>query len=178
MNKHTKNSVKRDGVSSFWEDLKSGHFTSMIKESSKGNKLSNGQEVCNIMKPIFARHDDIEKMYCIFLDAKNKIIAIEKISSGSIRSSSVYPRELVKRVLEQKAAATILVHNHPSGDVNPSCEDFNITAKINVALSSIDVALHDHLIIGDGYYSFCDKGWLTKAKNKYDEFIASNKHLE
>jgi len=169
---------KKKEAASFWENLKSGHFTSMIKESSKGNELSNCLEVCNIMKPIFARHDDVEKMYCIFLDAKNKIIDIEKISSGSIRSSTVYPRELVKKILGQKASAVILTHNHPSGDVNPSTEDFNITAKINVALASIDVVLHDHLVIGDGYYSFCEKGWLTKAKNKYDEFIASNKYLE
>ncbi len=169
---------KNNEAISFWEDLKSGHFTSMIKESAKGNGLSGCAEVCNIMKPIFARHDDVEKMYCIFLDAKNKILAIEKISSGSIRSASVYPRELVKMVLEKKAAAVILSHNHPTGNANPSFEDFNITVKINIALSSVDVVLHDHLVIGDGYYSFAEQGWLEKAKSKYDEFIASSKHIE
>ncbi len=162
----------------FWEDLRSGYFTSMIKETSKGNMLSNGQEVYNIMKPIFIQQPDVEKMYCIFLDTKNKIIAIEELSSGSISSSPVYPRELLKTVLEKRATSVILVHNHPSGDINPSFEDFKITAKVNVALTSIDVQLHDHLIIGDRYYSFAEQGWLEKAKSKYDEFIASSKHIE
>ena len=177
MEEYSNSSGETNETSRFWEDLKSGHFTSMIKESSKGNALSNGLEVCNIMKPIFARHDDVEKMYCIFLDAKNKIIAIEKMFSGSIRSSAVYPREIVKRVLELKAVAIILTHNHPSGSTEPSSEDRIITARIGVALSSIDVTLHDHLIIGEKYYSFAEQGWLAKAQQRYDEFISSNKYI-
>jgi len=177
MEDYSNSSGETNETSRFWEDLKSGHFTSMIKESSKGNVLANGMEVCNIMKPIFARHDDIEKMYCIFLTAKNKIIAIEKMFSGSIRSSAVYPREIIKRVLELKAVAIILTHNHPSGSTEPSAEDRIITARIGVALSSIDVALHDHLIIGEKYYSFAEQGWLTKAQQRYDEFISSNKYI-
>jgi DNA repair protein RadC len=177
MEEYSNSSGETNEASRFWEDLKSGHFTSMIKESSKGNALSNGLEVCNIMKPIFAQHDDVEKMYCIFLDAKNKIIAIEKMFSGSIRSSAVYPREIVKRVLELKAVAIILTHNHPSGSTAPSDEDRIITARIGVALSSIDVALHDHLIIGEKYYSFAEQGWLAKAQQRYDEFISSNKYI-
>ncbi|MBU1195231.1 MAG: DNA repair protein RadC [Proteobacteria bacterium] len=161
----------------FWEDLKSGHFTSMIKETSKGNILSNAQEVYNTMKPFFAKHPDVEKMYCIFLDTKNKIIAIEEISSGSISSSPVYPRELLKAVLKKQASAVVLVHNHPSGDVSPSFEDFKITAKVNMALISIDAQLHDHLIIGDTWYSFAEQGWIEMAKTKYREFITSSKHI-
>ena len=114
MKEYMNNSGNKNETTTFWEDLRSGLIASMIKESSKGNVLANGREVSNIMKPIFARHDDVEKMYCIFLDAKNKIIAIEKMFSGSIRSSAVYPREIVKKVLELKACAIILTHNHPS----------------------------------------------------------------
>lgn len=161
----------------FWEELRSGKFTSMVKEVSKGNMLSNAQEVYNTMKPIFAQYPDVEKMYYIFLDGKNKILAIEEISSGSITSSPVYPRELLKAVLEKQATSVILVHNHPSGDVSPSFEDFKITAKVNVALTSIDVQLYDHLIIGDSWYSFAEQGWIEKAKIKYDEFIGSSKYI-
>jgi DNA repair protein RadC len=177
MENHSNSSENTQKTTRFWDDLKSGHFASMIKESSKGNALSNAQEVCNIMKPFFARHDDIEKMYCILLDAKNHIIAIEKMFSGSITSSAVYPREIVKKVLKNKAAAIILTHNHPSGSTKPSSEDLMITARIGVALSSIDVTLHDHLIIGENYYSFSEQGWLAKSKQKYDEFISSSKHI-
>ena len=130
MKEYMNNSGNKNETTTFWEDLRSGLIASMIKESSKGNVLANGREVSNIMKPIFARHDDVEKMYCIFLDAKNKIIAIEKMFSGSIRSSAVYPREIVKKVLELKACAIILTHNHPSGDTTPSSTDFAITVFV------------------------------------------------
>ncbi|MBT5426203.1 MAG: JAB domain-containing protein, partial [Bacteroidetes bacterium] len=115
MEKYTSNSEI-----SFWNDLKSGKFTSMIKESSKGNAVSNAQEGFNIMKPFYISQDDIEKMYCIFMDAKNKIIKIEKLFSGTIAAAAVYPREIVKKVIKLKATAIILSHNHPSGDITPS----------------------------------------------------------
>jgi len=159
---------------SFWQDLKSGKFTSMIKESSKGNAVSNSQEVFNILKPFFASQNDVEKMYCIFMDAKNKIIKIEQLFSGTISTSAVYPREIIKRVLELKATAIILSHNHPSGDTTPSSSDFGITARVQTALTSIDVALHDHLIVGKDFYSFAEHGILEKTKQKYQDFISAS----
>ncbi len=169
MEKHTSESEK-----SFWEDLKSGKFASMIKESSKGNAVSNAHEGFNIMKPFYAGQDDIEKMYCIFMDAKNKIIKIEKLFSGTISSAAVYPREIVKKVLELKATAIIISHNHPSGDITPSSSDFMITAQIHAALASINVALHDHLIIAKDFYSFAEHGFLEKTKQEYQDFISAS----
>ena len=163
-----------NGTSSFWDDLKSGKFTSMIKESSKGNAVSNAQEGFNIMKPFYTSQDDIEKMYCIFMDAKNKVIKIEKLFSGTITASAVYPREIVKRILELKSAAVILSHNHPSGNITPSSSDFAVTARIHAALTSIDVALHDHLIIGKDFYSFAEHGFMEKAKQKYQDFVSAS----
>jgi DNA repair protein RadC len=159
---------------SFWQDLKSGKFTSMIKESSKGNAVSNAKEGFNIMKPFYASQDDVEKMYCIFMDAKNKIIKIEKLFSGTISTSAVYPREIVKRVLELKATAIIISHNHPSTDITPSSSDFIITARIQAALTSIDVSLHDHLIIGKDFFSFAEQGFLKSTQQKYQEFISAS----
>ena len=158
----------------FWQDLKSGKFASMIKESSKGNAVSNAREGYNILKPFYASQDDVEKMHCIFMDAKNKIIKIEKLFSGTIATSAVYPREIVKRVLDLKATAIILSHNHPSGDTTPSSSDFGITARVQAALTSIDVALHDHLIIGQDFYSFAENGFLESTKQKYQEFISAS----
>ena len=126
------------------------------------------------MKPFFARHDDIEKMYCIFLDAKNKILKIEKLFSGTIATAAVYPREIVKKVIELKSTAVILSHNHPSGNITPSSSDFAITARIQAALTSIEVALHDHLIIGKDFYSFAEHGFLEKTKQKYQDFISAS----
>ncbi len=164
----------RESEKSFWDDLKSGKFTSMIKESSKGNAVSNAREGFNIMKPFYASQDDIEKMYCIFMDAKNKILKIEKLFSGTIATAAVYPREIVKRVIQLKATAIILSHNHPSGDITPSSSDFAITAKIQAALASIEVALHDHLIIGKDFYSFAEHGFLETTKQKYQDFISAS----
>ena len=157
--------------STFWEDLKSGHFASMVKESSIGQSINNSHEVYNIMKPLFAEKDDVETVYCIFLNAKNRMLAIEKIFSGTISSSAIYPRELVKRILALKSSAIILTHNHPSGCVKPSAEDKAITVKMAIALSSIDVALHDHIIIGDGFYSMADSGWLQSVRSRYNDLL-------
>ena len=156
---------------SFWKDLKSGHFVSMVKEASQGQTLSNSEEVYNVMKPLFAENDDVETVYCIFLNTKNKILAIEKMFSGTISSSAIYPRELIKRILALKSTAIVMTHNHPSGFVEPSDEDKAITIRAAIALASIDVTLHDHIIIGDGYFSMADTGWLKKVRNRYNDLL-------
>ena len=140
----------------FWSALKSGEFASMVKESSKGKCLLGSKEVYHVMKPIFAETDDTERMYCIFLNCRNRVIAIEKMFEGTITQMAVYPRELIKRIIELKATAAILVHNHPSGDPSPSREDKTLTMKVGVVMTGIDVLLHDHVIVGDGYYSMAD----------------------
>lgn len=154
----------------FWTDLKSGRFASMVRESSAGQKLNNPEETYNIMKPLFSDQDDVESFWVVFLNAKNKILDIEKLFAGSITSSTVYPREIVKRILALKSAAVILVHNHPSGDTEPSNSDYIITTKIGVVLESISVAIHDHMIIGDGYHSMAESGKLKNIQNKISEF--------
>jgi len=151
----------------FWEDLKSGSFVSMVKESSRGQRLSNSQEVYNVLKPVFAKEDDVEKVYIIFMDAQNRILAIECIFSGSITSASIYPREIIKRLIRLKASAFVMAHNHPSQDTTPSSEDRSITIKVGIAAASIDAVLHDHIIIGNGFHSMADTGWLKNAKKEF-----------
>jgi DNA repair protein RadC len=155
----------------FWQDLKSGHFVSMVKETAKGKRLSNSQEVYNVLKPMFAEEDDVEKVYIIFLDAQNKILAIEKLFSGSITASSIYPREIVKRIIHLKATAFVMAHNHPSMDTTPSAEDKTITIKVGIAAASIDVNFHDHIIIGDGYHSMADTGWLKNVSGRFSSLL-------
>jgi len=155
----------------FWKDLKSGRFVSMVREVCQGQELSNSQEVYNVMKPLFAENDDVETVYCIFLNAKNRILAIEKMFSGTISSSVIYPRELIKRVIALKSTAIVLTHNHPSGFVEPSIEDKAITVRMAIAVASIDVALHDHIIIGQGFHSMADSGWLRSVRSRYDDLL-------
>ena len=155
----------------FWQDLKSGHFVSMVKEAAKGQRLSNSQEVYNVLKPMLAEEDDVEKVYIIFLDAQNKILAIEKLFSGSISAASIYPREIVKKLINLKASAFLIAHNHPSGNTKPSAEDHSITIKVGIAALSIDVSFHDHIIIGDGYHSMADTGWLNKVSSRFSDIL-------
>ena len=151
----------------FWNDLKSGKFAAMVKEVAKGKKLSDSNMLYNVLKPMMAEHDDIEVMYGVFMNAKNKVVGIEKLATGSLSVAVIFPREVVKRVLALKASAFVMAHNHPSGDVTPSPEDRQMTMRLFVALRGIDVKLHDHIIIGNGYYSMADNGDIARFFNKY-----------
>ncbi len=141
----------------FWKDLKSGKFASMVKETARGKTLAHPEEVYNTLKPLFAKDDDIEQLYCIFLNTKNQILKIEKLFQGSINCSMIHCRELIKKVLNYKAVSIILAHNHPSGDTEPSQEDKLVTEKIKAAMTAIDGNLLDHIVVGNGYTRIIDE---------------------
>jgi DNA repair protein RadC len=108
-----------------------------------------------------------EVFLAVFLNAKNKVLAAETLFKGTLTSSSVYPREVVKAALEHRAAAVILAHNHPSGDPVPSPEDLAVTRQLLHALHLVGIVVHEHLIIGaDRYYSFADQGHIARMVNE------------
>ena len=156
----------------FWKDLTSGKFAKMVKEKSRGRYLKSSTEAFYVLKPIFAEVDDVERMYCIFMDTKNNIRSIDKVATGSLTSASVYPRELVKLALKYKAGSVVVSHNHPSGDPQPSREDRGLTLKLVFAFKAIDVNLLDHIIIGDSYYSFADEGIMADLNTKFNQFLS------
>jgi DNA repair protein RadC len=94
------------------------------------------------------RHEAAEATRILFLDRKNALIKDEILHRGTIDHTPLYPREVVKRVIELGAAAIILVHNHPSGDPTPSQSDVDMTRQLAAALGTINVVLHDHVIVG------------------------------
>jgi len=103
----------------------------------------------------------IEQFRVLFLDTKNRLIADEAQARGTVNHTPVYPREVVKRALELHSTALILVHNHPSGDTTPSRADIEMTAEVKAAAAALGIALHDHLIIGQGqHFSFRREGLL------------------
>ncbi len=93
-------------------------------------------------------HERIEQFRVLFLDTRNRLIADEVQSRGSINHTPAYPREVVRRALELHATAVILAHNHPSGEPTPSREDIVMTADIAKAAATMGITLHDHIIIG------------------------------
>lgn len=96
-----------------------------------------------------AMADETTELFRIlFLDRKNVLIADEIQQRGSVDHTPVYPREVVKRALELGASALILVHNHPSGDPTPSRADIDMTKQIQDAARTLNIRIHDHLVIG------------------------------
>lgn len=93
-----------------------------------------------------------EHFRVLYLDRKGGIIFIEDVSKGSLHSTVVHPREVFKTAVKRSAASVILVHNHPSGDPNPSAEDIDITRRLVEAGSIIGIEVLDHIIIGEHKY--------------------------
>lgn len=97
----------------------------------------------------------------ILLNTKNEVIDVEDITVGLINSSLVHAREIFRCAILKNAYSVILVHNHPSGDPNPSGNDYEVTKKISEAGRILGIKVCDHIIIGnDSYYSFLEKGMI------------------
>lgn len=107
------------------------------------------------------RDYDHEVFAALLLDNKHQVICFKELFSGTLNGASVYPREVVKLVLQENAAAVIFAHNHPSGDASPSQADRQITLKLKEALALIDVRVLDHFIVGNNEgFSFAEHGLL------------------
>ena len=102
----------------------------------------------------------------IFLDSSHAVIDSEIISEGTLNNTAVYPRELVVRALDHNAAALIVAHNHPSGSLQPSQQDKHLTCSLFLVAAFLDIHLLDHLIIGDGSFSFADNGLMDEIKEE------------
>jgi len=120
--------------------------------------IRSADEVIDYLKHNL-RDKSREVFLVIYLNGRNQILKMEELFQGTLTTSAVYPREVVKRALVNDAAALVFVHNHPSGNPNPSKDDLTITKKLKEAAQAIDVSVHDHLIIaGNDVYSFADHG--------------------
>ena len=86
----------------------------------------------------------------LFLDAQNRLVALEELFRGTLTQTSVYPREVVQQALHHRAAAVVLAHNHPSGTVQPSRADEALTQTLKAALALVDVRVLDHVIVAPG----------------------------
>ena len=126
-----------------------------------GDKLQNAEDAAKHFNILFGEDPAREHFGIIYLNGANKVINSEILFTGSLTTSAVYPREVIKRALEENAAAILCGHNHPSGNRNPSQDDLSITKKIKAACETVDIIFHDHLIVTSiGYYSFADHGVL------------------
>ena len=105
--------------------------------------------------------EEREAFVLLLLDNQHRLITHETLFKGTISHTEVHPREVIKRALYHNAAAVVLAHNHPSGEVTPSKADRLITERLVQALGLVDIRVPDHLIVGGNQvFSFAEHGLL------------------
>jgi DNA repair protein RadC len=138
----------------------------LLRESSAPKKkIHNAVDLVDYFGP---KMRDLKKeiFKIILLDVKNKIIRDIDVSIGSLTESIVHPREVLKEIVKASAASVIFLHNHPSGESNPSKNDMDITERLVEACNIIGVKVLDHIILGeDNFTSFAQEGLLQKTRS-------------
>ena len=123
-------------------------------------KITNNNQLINYLNMSLVKRD-IEVFKVLFLNTQNELIAEEDLFKGTLDRSTVYIRELVKRIIKYNAKSIIIVHNHPGGSLKPSGADMELTVRIQEALENIEMRVLDHIIISEkGYFSFLEDGIL------------------
>lgn len=120
----------------------------LAREKACRRPVISSSEALRVYVHTAMAHRPREQFRALFLDRRNTLMRDEMIAEGTIDHAPVYPREVVRRALEMSAAAIILVHNHPSGDPEPSRADIEMTRKIVEASKLFDIQVHDHLVVG------------------------------
>lgn len=130
--------------------------------------------VCKSSKEVFdylyynLRDLKIEVFKVLFLNTKNQILEEKTLFEGTVDSSAVYPREVIRQALKYEASSLIFVHNHPSGDPEPSNCDREITRDLVFACSVMQIRVLDHIIVGNNcYFSFADEGLIEKYQSHF-----------
>ncbi len=133
---------------------------SLREQIARGAALGSPQAVRDYLR-LKLQDRPHEVFVGVFLDAQNRVLAVEELFRGTLTQTSVYPREVVKRALHHNAAALIFAHNHPSGVAEPSRADEALTQALKQALALVDVKVLDHFVVGGGAaMSFAERGLL------------------
>ncbi len=127
--------------------LKAAQSLIKKKYSQKKMVINNPSDIGKILPIVLANYEH-EVFVCFFLNTKHQLIEMEEMFRGTIDSSMIHPREVVKKALQVNAAAVIFAHNHPSGNPEPSGADISITKTLIEALGLVDVRVLDHFIVG------------------------------
>lgn len=124
-----------------------------------GEAINNKEIAARHIKALLVTERNIEQFIVLYLSASLNLLSAEVLFTGTISTSAVYPREIVRRALEVSAASCIIGHNHPSGSITPSDDDISITQEIVKSLGLVAVTLVDHIIVGYGqkdYHSMAE----------------------
>ena len=132
----------------------------IAKKFLRGDVFSNPNAVKDFLTYKMADYER-EVFAVLLLDNQHRLIEFHELFFGTINAANVYPREVLKLVLDNNASAVIFAHNHPSGVPEPSDADKQITATLKDALELIDVRVLDHFVVGGSCLSFAEKGLLN-----------------
>lgn len=129
---------------------------SRIEETEKNEKviINGALDLVPLLKEFYRTNKEKENFVVIALNTNNEVISIRTVSVGTINASLVHSREVFRFAILENANSIILSHNHPSGNLQPSNEDISTTRKLKQSAEIIGIPILDHIIIGDGYYSF------------------------
>ncbi len=131
--------------------------------SASRPRLTNSREAAGYFLPRLG-NAEVEKFSCALLDTRNRLIRDVVVATGTVNACFIHPREVYRAAITESACAVILAHNHPSGELNPSEEDLNLTKRVIEAGGVIGIRVLDHIIVGQGgYFSFLDAGLLSKG---------------
>jgi len=131
-----------------------------LAEALHSQKINNSKDIAEIFQPLLSDLPH-EEFWTLFLNRSNRVISKMKLSQGGVSGTVTDTKIIMKKAIEHLASGITLCHNHPSGNINPSEADIQITNKIKESCQLLDIQLHDHLIISDkDYYSFADNGLL------------------
>lgn len=127
-------------------------------EYKAAERITGSAQVVGIMKEVFHLHQKAEEyLYLLTLSTSGELLGVFEVSHGSVNYSLIPVRSIFQRALQVGATQIILVHNHPSGNCIPSKQDKEATERVREAGDLMEIKLVDHIIIGDDYYSFCEK---------------------
>jgi DNA repair protein RadC len=152
----------------------------MIKEKEIGfgnHAVSNHGIAADLIRKIIQElgQTDRENVVVAMLNSKNKVVGVNLVSIGTISSSYLEPREVMKTAINTPGCSAIIVgHNHPSGECNPSSEDITVTQRLVSAANVLGLVIHDHIIVStysESSYSFLDQGHLHWMKRKAEEIM-------
>jgi DNA repair protein RadC len=141
-----------------WRKVK---VTLVRETAAEPYTMRSGTDVAHLVRT-FVANDPREMMVAVYVDARNKPLAVYQVSIGTAEATLISPREVFCPAVALAASAVLIAHNHPSGNPTPSAEDRAVTDRIRAAGELLGIPLLDHIVIGTArYYSFAEEGFFA-----------------
>lgn len=152
-------------ITKYKTELNESRHNVLVKESAtnyNADNLNNPELIANMLNDCFNMNRLAEEhLYLIALNTKAKPLGVFEVSHGTANASMVNPREIFIRLLLVGASSFVVSHNHPSGDCTPSKEDIQTTRRLKECADIMGIMLLDHIIVGDGYSSLKESGYIS-----------------